>query len=195
MLISKFDTTDIEKKIADFESKHGISLPEQYRGFMLKYNGGDTPETDFKCKRTSSDVRAFFGIGCDDYYSFENLFEKVLAWSDPLPKYIKKGFLPIAEDSYGNYILIGISEENIGQIFFADHEKGGRRKLLTDDFAGFIRSCTTGEIDLSDIETPEAKEQRMIAEGKGDRINDFVRKIWKDNYELYSNLHPEEVVL
>ena len=92
MLISKFDTTDIEKKIADFESKHGISLPEQYRGFMLKYNGGDTPETDFKCKRTSSDVRAFFGIGCDDYYSFENLFEKVLAWSDPLPKYIKKVF-------------------------------------------------------------------------------------------------------
>ena len=57
MLISKFDTTDIEKKIADFESKHGISLPEQYRGFMLKYNGGDTPETEFKCKRWSCNLR------------------------------------------------------------------------------------------------------------------------------------------
>lgn len=195
MLKSKFDTTDMEKKIAGFESKYGITLPEQYRGFMLKYNGGDTPETEFKCKRTSSDVRVFFGIGCGDYYSFENLFENMPARPEPLPEYIRKGFLPIAEDSYGNYILIGISEENNGQIFFADHEKGGRKKLLTDDLAGFIRACTTGEIDLSGIETPEAQEQRMIAEGKGDRINDFIRKIWKDTYELYSNLHPEEVVL
>ncbi len=57
MLISKFDTTDMEKKIADFESKYGITLPEQYRGFMLKYNGGDTPETEFKCKRWSCNLR------------------------------------------------------------------------------------------------------------------------------------------
>lgn len=153
MLISKFDTTDIEKKIADFERKYGITLPEQYRSFMLKYNGGDTPETDFKCKRTTSDVRGFFGIGCDDYYSFENEFAEF----DPLTNYLKNGLLPIALDSYGNYILIGIAEKNNGQIFFLDHEENEENCImqLTDDFAGYIRSCTTGELDLSDMETTE----------------------------------------
>jgi hypothetical protein len=36
MLISKFDTTDIEGKVLAFEKKHNIILPEQYKAFLLK---------------------------------------------------------------------------------------------------------------------------------------------------------------
>lgn len=84
MMISKNDTADIEDKISAFEERFHISLPEQYRSFLLKYNGGITPETEFKYKRTAIDIRAFYGIGQSiDYYSFDNIFETIL--KDILP--------------------------------------------------------------------------------------------------------------
>lgn len=70
-MISKFDTQDIEGKVTEFENLYGISLPEQYKHFLYRYNGGLTPDTKFKIGKESSDVRAFFGIG-DVAYSFSN---------------------------------------------------------------------------------------------------------------------------
>ncbi|MBO6218648.1 MAG: hypothetical protein J6N81_03725 [Treponema sp.] len=61
MLISKFNENndnfdmDIFKKIVDFE------LPEKYLSFMSKYNGGETPDTNWVGKG-KIDVRVFFLI-------------------------------------------------------------------------------------------------------------------------------------
>ena len=75
MHISKFTTANIEERIQTFEAQYAVTLPEQYRGFLMKYNGGRTPETDFHGKKLSTDVRAFFGIGSDiDEYSFSHQF-------------------------------------------------------------------------------------------------------------------------
>lgn len=40
MLISKFDTNEIEKRIEEFENKLQITLPEEYIRFIIRYNGG-----------------------------------------------------------------------------------------------------------------------------------------------------------
>ena len=45
------------------EKEYSISLPNQYKGFLCKYNGGYTPKTDFKAKKISSDIRGFYGLG------------------------------------------------------------------------------------------------------------------------------------
>ncbi len=196
MMISKFDTTGIEEKIAAFENKHGIKLPEQYRNFLLKYNGGITPETEFKYKRTSSDIRAFYGIGENiDYYSFENVFETVLKGILPLSAFIEKGILPIAEDSWGNYITIGIDDENRGKVFFCDHEKGMKIKLLTESFYDFIQKCNSTEFDSSDVLSPEEWEKKMIADGKEAFITEFTRSMVKETYDLYHDIQLEEVVV
>ena len=60
MLISKFSNCDIEEKVLELEKRYKITLPAQYKKFLYKYNGGDTPKTKFKEGRVSSDLRGFF---------------------------------------------------------------------------------------------------------------------------------------
>lgn len=194
MKIAKFDTRGIDEKVAAFENKHSIKLPVQYRSFLLKYNGGITPETEFKLKRSSSDIRAFYGIGSDiDYYSFDNIFEGVLKDVLPLTIFFDKNILPIAEDSWGNYITIGLDEDNRGKIFFCDHEKGMKTKLLSESFLEFIQKCKSDEFDPSAVLSPEEWEKKMIADGKEAFITDFTRKVVTENYNMYHGIHLEEV--
>ena len=196
MMIAKFDTTDIEKKIAAFERRYNIRLPEQYCNFLLKYNGGITPDTEFKYKRTSFDIRAFYGIGQSiDYYSFENVFENILKDILPLSAFLELLILPIAEDSFGNYITIGVDGENTGKVFFCDHEKGMKTKLLTDSFSEFLKKCKSNKFDHSTVLSPEDWEKKMIAEGKEAFITEFTRKIVTETYELYHDICLEEVVI
>lgn len=63
LLISKFDTTDMEEYIAIFQKTLHIKLPEEYQKFILKYNGGETPRTEFNINGVRSDIRAFYGMG------------------------------------------------------------------------------------------------------------------------------------
>ena len=44
MLISKYGNGSKEL-VREFESRLGIELDEEYRSFLVKYNGGDTPNT------------------------------------------------------------------------------------------------------------------------------------------------------
>lgn len=196
MLIAKFDTTGIEEKVTEFENKYSIILPEQYRSFLLKYNGGITPETEFTYKRTSTDIRAFYGIGQNiDYYSFDNVFENVLKDILPLSAFLELHILPIAEDSFGNYFTIGVDGENAGKVFFCDHEKGMKTKLLTETFSEFLQKCKSNDFDPSSVLAPEEWEKKMIAEGKEAFITEFTRKIVTETYELYHDICVKEVVI
>ncbi|MBQ7918517.1 MAG: SMI1/KNR4 family protein [Lachnospiraceae bacterium] len=47
MLISRFDNTNIDNYIQEFEGIIKRKLPRQYRNFLRKYNGGRTLETRF----------------------------------------------------------------------------------------------------------------------------------------------------
>lgn len=108
LLISKFDTSDIEQKMDLFEKQYHISLPGQYRDFLRKYNGGFTPGAYFLCEGVElCDVPEFRGLG-DVPIPF---------WDQNVQKYIKWDLLPIAYDGLGMDILIGIGDENYGKIF------------------------------------------------------------------------------
>ena len=72
MLISKFSANNVETKIKEFETAKGIKIPEQLKMFLLKYNGGETPETSFSCGEESSDVAAFYGMG-NVKYSYDSI--------------------------------------------------------------------------------------------------------------------------
>ena len=61
LLISKYGNGS-EEFVNGLERKLGIELDEEYRKFLVKYNGGDTPNTEVKTKGFSSDLRYIFGI-------------------------------------------------------------------------------------------------------------------------------------
>lgn len=188
MLMLKYlsENVDIVSEVSCFEKKIGFNLPEQYRTFLLRYNGGDTPETTFRCNRKSSDVRAFYGVGNARYNFNEIPF---------LKDFLDDNYLPIAEDSYGNYIVIGLADDLMGKIYFCNHEQQMKTKLLTENFADFVKACKSKQFDDEEPLTVEEHERLMIEAGKGDMINDFFRKVWQETYDVFHNRHQEKVVI
>lgn len=186
LMISKFiePNTDIEREVLDIEKKYNISLPEQYKGFLLKYNGGYTPKTGFRVARESSDLRGFYGVG-----NAKMCYED---WD--LEEWIEKKLFPIACDSFGNYILIGLEEKD-GKIYFADHEKGYATKLLTDDLKQFIKCCKSEVVGPEFTEPIEEREKFLIARGRGHIICDELRKIWQAEIDKYKDIKQEKVLL
>ena len=87
--------------VEDFERSYRVAFPSDYREFLAKYNGGETLDTEFHIKRVEADVEHFFGIG-DVKYSVHN---------EDLPEWLERGVFPIAEDSFGNYIVMDIKDE------------------------------------------------------------------------------------
>ena len=112
MLIARFDNNNnIEQHISEFEKKYNFVFPEQYRDFLLKYNGGETLKTKFKINGINSSVRAFYRLGNADEYCHFNLLER----TESLDGFLKDNIIPIASNLLGDDIIMNI--EN-GEIFF-----------------------------------------------------------------------------
>lgn len=95
---------------------------------MCKYNGGYTPKTKFKVGKISTDIRGFYGVG-NVKLSFDTI--EIREWID-------KSFLPIAIDSFGNYLLIGLENDINGKIFFCNHEAGNKVECIAEDLKEFL---------------------------------------------------------
>ncbi len=97
--MNKIVITDSEvninkKDIQDFEKNYNLVLPENYKKFLLKYNGGQVD--DDRCE----DVQSFYSLKYGELtidYVFENY-----CIIEPL---LDKDYLPIG-NSYGNPITL-----------------------------------------------------------------------------------------
>ncbi len=180
MLISGFKRID-EESIEEYEDKLSIKLPKQYRTFLLKYNGGETPNTNFESNSEASDIKVFFGIG-DVKYSLSDI------------EMIEKGgkqYLPIAVDSFGNHILIQISD---GTIYFENHENG-MIMLLDEDLKGFVKRCDSNPINIAATKSVEDREKELVAKGRGGIITEALRDMWRAEIKKYSSMKLEEVCI
>lgn len=168
----------IEKEISDYrinnndiknieKLKHCV-LPTDYKEFLLKHNGGspnfDTFEinNDFSDGSSSfDDIRFFFGIDNTSSRKNYDIFKKIKQSKNRIPEEL----LPIATDSLGNIICIGIKEKHYGKIYFWDHEnEAGARNpfdntikpwwenitLITNNFTDLLNSLCKYELDDND---------------------------------------------
>ena len=185
MLISKFDTTNIEQKIVGFESKYNIKLPNQYRQFMLRYNGGYTPETILKVgPRREENVSCFYGFGMGEEYGLDEH-----CW---LMEWIRHGFLPIADEFFGNEYVLGITSRNYGKVYFFDHEEQ-MVEQVRNSFKDFIASCKSEKIGR--IASIREREETLIARGLAHNITDALRQAWQEEIDFYGNMVQEPVIL
>lgn len=184
MLISKYGN-GTEVLVHEFECRYGIELDKEYRKFLVKYNGGDTPNTCVKGKGVSSDIRCFFGLNT------EELIDDAMH----SPVWQNKKCVPIGEDSFGNYYAIGTSESEKGYIFFCDHEKEFGMRKISDSFSQFLKKCKSSEINPRSRRTPEERETELTEKGKSGNITDGLRKMWEQEYEKYKDMVQEEVSL
>lgn len=123
---SKHPSID-ESVIDAYESRTGINLPDEYRKFLLLYNGGiPTPQhADIPKTKHSVLVDYLYGIlpkrsRCDLEYEAERMSE-----------HLPTGFIVIGHDPGGNAYLLATKGKERGRVYFWD-----KRGLLSKNESG-----------------------------------------------------------
>ncbi len=172
--ICKFKTDesqDIEKLVKEFEEEQGISLPCDYRNFLIKYNGGYTPNTMIKQRNVS----CFIGIG-DVGRTFDS--HKTTEWYDIFKE---RGYLAIADTPSGDYFIIGIEGEQRGKIFFKYHDRIGRNAKIADSFREFVEKCVS---ERAEKPCPVKEDIAYFVErGKPQEWIDSMVPFWEEQFE------------
>ncbi len=106
--LSQSDVQNLEKKL-------GVTLPDDYRNFLLTYNGGSPrPEGIDIQGYGDSDVQVFFGIG-------RAIESSCIGWNlETLGDRLPEGLVPVASDSGGNVFCISLRKQDYGFVLYAD---------------------------------------------------------------------------
>lgn len=139
-----------EEDLVAFEKLVDAELPEVYRTFLEKYNGGYVTPFYFRyigpySQESLGGVNYFFGIA-DENERFSLQRNLKLAKGN-LPERI----LPISNNGGGDLICISVSGLDIGKIYFWLHEWSPENEenlfLIADDFDSFLKSLFEYEED------------------------------------------------
>lgn len=129
------------KNIEEFEAKYAVFLPVQYRDFLLEYNGGNVKPNVFKISDDEGEtaLNTLYGLDINESY------DELSSVFDSLYGEIPNEFISIGDDSGGNQICLGTSEEYAGKIYIFLHdieptEKMSNMFLISDSFDSFLDS-------------------------------------------------------
>lgn len=189
MLISKYSDECTFEKISGIEKKYDIVLSHEYKDFLMKYNGGETPKTNLSKKNVKTDVRKFYGFTEENRDSdFEYVLDGGLG-----EELISKLKLPIATNSFGDYFIINVSEEENGKISFVYHDNPQKEIAIASDFKEFVSLCKSEKI--GHIRSIEERKKCLIDAGKGDKITKIKIDNWQKEIDKYAGMNQEEVIL
>ncbi len=116
-----------------FEKNSNISLPNDYKEFILLNNGGVPEENLFKGTNFEARIADFYSIKYGRF-PMENLLE-MLHSEESLPKH----FYPFGSNLGGSDYVFSIKEEDYGVVYFY-HYDGSPPYKLADSFKEFIDS-------------------------------------------------------
>lgn len=183
--IFKFDTVGVLFDIETLERNTNLELPSEYREFLIKYNGGHTPKTTFKSNGVASNIRAFYGLGeADPFYNLKSPY-----LSNKLEQFIQNFYFPIATDHFGNDIVIGLKDTNVGKIYFYDHEIQ-TYSLLANRFSDFLKVINSKKFVPRTI---EERIEGMKKSGSSVIVNDELIALWKSEIDKYDGKTQETV--
>jgi hypothetical protein len=119
MISSLLPTTP--RRIETVEREIGTRFPEDYREFLLRYNGGILSEVNDCFDHPVGDqpgllIKRFFPA--EDSRGNDILSRWRAYWGR-----VPRNLLPIGSDDFGNLFCIGFRGVERGQVFFWDHEQ------------------------------------------------------------------------
>jgi len=122
--------------LANLEEQLDLTLPAQYRQFLLRSNGG-LPSPDVVdvegLEGGMADIQVFFRIGGSVESSELSWNKNVL--SDRLPPRM----LPVACDSGGSRFCLSVSGDDCGSVIYVDLQSQElTRYVVAADFDGFL---------------------------------------------------------
>ncbi len=146
-----------EDRLAKLEAKLGARLPEDYRAFLLKYNGGRPDRQRFlftgenyNGEEQESILEWFFAVH-DQPYDEDAEWEPsadeefLPYFAQPLESVLEEfrsestatDVVPIARDPCGNLITLGLRGDRAGMVYFFDDEIE-KPTLLANRFTEFL---------------------------------------------------------
>jgi len=130
-------------QIASFEKKNVLKLPDDYRAFLRACNGGRPLSREFAVPGWDIfAVKLFFGLNTGNQYDLQE-------WVDALRDESRHNWIPVAVDSGGWCVFLGIGGPAQGRMFFIDTKDEDAQPLkIADSFAEFTgRLAPTGTFD------------------------------------------------
>ena len=137
-------------ELAMAEDTLGYALPDEYRRFLLRHNGGRPAPEFFPIegldKNPYGAMKMFFGIGhaeesCD-----------LLSNADVMAGMLPEGLLPIGCDNSGSLVCLGVYGEYQDRVLFWDYYDDGppeeRLYSIADTFVDFLASFCDEETAL-----------------------------------------------
>lgn len=101
-------------ELTDFELENNITLPDDYKTFLLEHNGGK-PYPNINPDR---DIVVAYILGMHNGPFYASLYRAIDVYMTRVPF----SSFPIATDPFGNLFLMSIHPEGHGHIYFWDHE-------------------------------------------------------------------------
>ena len=106
-----------EADVSELETRLDSALPEQYRKFLLEFNGGAPTPDIVKVEGLpggAADVQVLFGIR-------REVKSSCLEWNiEALAERLEKSLLPIASDSGGSVFCLSLREGDRGAVLYCD---------------------------------------------------------------------------
>ena len=132
---------------ARFEAELGAALPDEYRAFPLANNGGRSELEEFTVRWAGPAAPRPETNEVLDY--FRSLGEGTVELRDgvrTLGGRLPAGMLSVAEDPFGNQLLVGLTGERRGRVYFwvhdlppdVDETDPANLGAVADDFGSFL---------------------------------------------------------
>lgn len=134
-------------EIIKIENKFNIVFPNDYKSFLLKYNGGKTNKVGFKNNDKLIDgplkIMNFYSLNrvvdfIEEIKKKNEDIEEDSDWEYYWEYYAKENIIIIADTYSQVFICIGCNKNNFGKIYYKEHDHGEEFVLLANNFTEFL---------------------------------------------------------
>jgi hypothetical protein len=136
------------EELEAYESAMGVSLPEEYKRFLLSHNGGRPSPQQVDIPNTEHSVLLFLLYGIKEKRIPGDLAHELQRRRSDLPA----GFIPIGHDPGGSPFLLATTGEHRGRVFFwdrtwffKDSSATGNTYWIADSFPALLDSLYEAE--------------------------------------------------
>ena len=190
-----------DEALKKYEKKLKVILPDDYRQFLLLTNGGSSI-SHFTWVRTISGMwetigpNTFLGVKADE--SWAKLPEALTGSNGAWPH----GYLGIACDSGGNYLLLNLNKKEtcypFGAIYFLDHERLPEKEnmqYVAPSFRSYLAMIEPTDED-ADIELENKIQQILETENVLEIDALILNPRWRlDQHCCYGNTLADQALL
>ena len=192
------NTENVAEHIIKLENDLNIVLPEDYKQFLIKYNGGWTPETEIYFNDFDYGINGFYGVnkaeGAGNFYYYINSEVDIIR--DEFFEDLEKGYLNIGNDLGPHYYInIDKNSDKYGAIYFMyrDYEIEKQDYIyVCSSFKELTQKARTPDFHVG---TVEENIQDFKNKGWEDRITRSLKKAWKKQYKEYKDVKLVPVII